>query len=388
IKKRKPRHIYHKNKYADIRKSPAPAWNLVSLQSYLGASVQYSRGCPYECEFCAVIATDGHVPRTKSSEQFLNELQMLYAQGWRGHVFIVDDNFNMNKKKLKEELFPALISWVKKHNYPFFFFTQTTIELADDDELMRLMLEAGFYSVLVGIETINDESLKECRKFHNRNRDLAADIKKIQRQGLIVKGTFMLGFDRDDPSVFQKIIDFVQETRIVFMFPFLLRAVQGTKLYQRLSQENRLIKENFQNLVAINYVPKMDPKLILKGCEKIFTSLYSCKTYYNRIFLFIKEFRPARLKNTRGYYAQNILVGLKCILFFGIFSRERLHFWKLLLWALFHRSSAVYCLFIFLIEGHTIKNFFYEFMYRIKKYKLYNYLYVNADDKNFINRQL
>ena len=206
-------------------------------------NIQYSRGCPFNCEFCDITIRFGHKVRTKSSGQILAELESLYFLGWRGVVFFVDDNFIGNKRKLKQEILPAIIEWMATKRRPFSFITEASIDLSDDEELMQLMVKAGFDSVFLGVETPYEESLSECSKFQNKNRDLVACVNKFQKSGLNVMGGFIVGFDNDPPSIFEKQIEFIQKSGIVTAMVGLLNAPRGTRLYQRLLKENRLLKE-------------------------------------------------------------------------------------------------------------------------------------------------
>ncbi|KPK22818.1 MAG: radical SAM protein, partial [Dehalococcoidia bacterium SG8_51_3] len=174
------RPIYASHERPAISQTPIPLWSLIKMKNYSSMNVQYSRGCPFNCEFCDIIILNGHRPRTKNREQMLAEMEALYCQGWRGEVFIVDDNFIGNKKKLKTEILPAIIEWGKGKKYPFALSTEASINLADDEELMKLMVDAGFITVFIGIETPNEESLAECAKYQNQHRDLMASVKKIQ----------------------------------------------------------------------------------------------------------------------------------------------------------------------------------------------------------------
>jgi radical SAM superfamily enzyme YgiQ (UPF0313 family) len=212
---RRPQHRYESNDWADVTTTPLPLWTLINPHDYGSMNLQYSRGCPYDCEFCDITVLYGRVPRTKTKEQLLRELDSLYAFGWRGGVFFVDDNFIGNKNKLKKEILPAVIQWMERMKYPFSFNTEASINLSDDEELMDLMSKAGFHAVFVGIESPNEESLVECKKIPNKNRDLIASVKKIQHHGFQVQGGFIVGFDSDPSSIFQKVIDFVQESGIV-----------------------------------------------------------------------------------------------------------------------------------------------------------------------------
>lgn len=228
--------IYTSAELPDIRQSPPPLWDLADLNRYASMSVQFSRGCPFDCEFCNVTSMFGHRPRTKTTAQVISELDGLHRLGWRGTVFFVDDNFIGNQRVLKEKLLPALIQWQKgKHGMPFY--TEASINLADDAKLMRLMVAAGFNQVFVGIETPNEASLAECNKRQNQKRDLLADVKRIHHEGLQVQGGFIVGFDSDTPTIFQRQIEFIQQSGIVAAMVGLLQAIPGTKLYQRLSRQ-------------------------------------------------------------------------------------------------------------------------------------------------------
>ncbi len=237
------KHIYTSKERPDISKTPVPMWSLINMKKYTTMSIQYSRGCPFDCEFCDIIVLNGNRPRTKTKDQLLAELEALYNRGWRETVFIVDDNFIGNKRKLKEEILPAMIKWQKDKKFPFGFLTEASINLADDEELMQLMVEAGFETVFIGIETPNEESLVECNKQQNRNRDLIASIKKIQNYGMQVHGGFILGFDNDPDSIFKSQLNFIQKSGIVTAMVGLLNAPRGTRLYQRLKKENRLLED-------------------------------------------------------------------------------------------------------------------------------------------------
>ena len=218
-----PQRVYATAEFPDIRQTPAPRWQLADLRHYDTVSIQFSRGCPFNCDFCNITALLGHKPRTKTAAQIIAELESLYAIGWRGNVFFVDDNFIGNKKILKTEVLPALIAWRQgKMGMPFS--TELSINLADDAELMRLLVEAGFTTVFVGIETPTDAGLSECGKSQNRNRDLVASVKRLQRAGLQVQGGFIVGFDSDSPAIFQQQVDFIQMSGIVTAMVGLLQA--------------------------------------------------------------------------------------------------------------------------------------------------------------------
>ena len=237
-----PQKVYSSSDFPDLNISPMPKWELLDINKYATMSLQYSRGCPYDCEFCSITMLNGRSPRTKSKDQFLSELDRLYNLGWRGSVFIVDDNFIGNKVKLKNEIMPAMIEWSLVKNHPFNFLTEVTINLADDEELTEMLIKAGFDSLFIGIETPNSLSLNECGKKQNLKRDLVQSVHKLQSKGFIVSGGFIVGFDNDPPTVFDDQIKFIKESMITSVMVGLLNAPIGTKLYKRLNKEDRLLK--------------------------------------------------------------------------------------------------------------------------------------------------
>jgi radical SAM superfamily enzyme YgiQ (UPF0313 family) len=332
-------HIYASKERPDIRKTPPPQWDLINIRKYASMSIQYSRGCPYNCEFCDIIILNGHKPRTKSKEQILDELEVLYTQGWKGGVFFVDDNFIGNKKRLKTELLPFLIDWMKKKKYPFYFFTETSINLSDDEELMQLMVKAGFNRVFIGIETPNEESLTECNKYLNKNRDMIACVKKIQDNGFEVQGGFIVGFDSDPPSIFERQISFIQKSGIVTAMVGLLNAPHGTRLYHRLKKEDRLLNDPSGDNTdfSINFIPKMNIEALISGYKNILNTIYSPKHYYKRVITFLKEYKPKPLKKKIHFNFHNLQAFIKSIWFLGIKGKERFHYWKLITWTLVRR---------------------------------------------------
>ena len=237
------RRIYSTDIHPGIDKTPIPRFDLLEKKKYQTMSIQFSRGCPFDCEFCEITHLFGRRTRMKTSSQLIDELETLYQCNWRGGVFLVDDNFIGNRSVLKKEILPELQVWMKKRNYPFVFSTEASINLADDDILMNDMAKAGFNMVFVGIETIEEESLLECNKHQNKNRDLLASVRKIQDHGLQVTGGFIVGFDNDPPSIFQRQIDFIQHSGIITAMVGLLNAPPKTRLYKRLKSENKTLKE-------------------------------------------------------------------------------------------------------------------------------------------------
>ncbi|MFC2004152.1 B12-binding domain-containing radical SAM protein [Chloroflexota bacterium] len=323
--------VYTSDKRPDIIETPVPLWSLINMKKYSSMNIQYSRGCPFNCEFCDIIILNGHKPRTKTKHQMVSELEALYSHGWRGGVFIVDDNFIGHKKKLKAETLPAVIEWSKMKKRPFVFSTEASINLADDEELMKLMVEAGFNQVFVGIETPNEESLAECNKFTNINRDLVASVKKIQNNGFEVQGGFIVGFDSDPISIFRNQINFIQKSGVVTAMVGLLNAPRGTRLYQRLKNEDRLLKgfSGSNTDLSINFIPKMNYETLINGYRHILETIYSPKQYYERVRTFLKEYRPPKVRVSRLQF-HHIEGFIKATWFLGVREKGRRYYWRLL----------------------------------------------------------
>jgi len=326
-------HIYESSEHPEITKTPVPLWELVDMGKYASMNVQYSRGCPFNCEFCDIVILDGHRPRTKDKSQLIAEFEVLYGQGWRSSIFIVDDNFIGNKRKLKEETLPAMVEWSQKRKYPFRFFTEASINLADDEELMQLMTKAGFDTVFVGIETTNEESLVECNKFQNVNRDLVASVKKMQNYGLEVQGGFIVGFDSDPVSIFKSQINFIQKSGIVTAMVGLLNAPPGTRLYHRLKKENRLLPYGSGDNTdgTMNFIPKMNQETLITGYKNVVKTIYSAKPYYERIKTFLEEYKPQKpRKAAEGkIHFYEIKALIKSMWVLGVKEKGRRHYWGL-----------------------------------------------------------
>ena len=341
VKKGKIKKIYKPKGFADMEKSPIPLWKLINFKKYASLTIQYSRGCPFNCEFCDIIVLCGRKQRSKTKAQIISELETLYNLGWRGGIFFVDDNFIGNKEKLKREILPAIIKWQEKKKYPFVFNTQVSINLADDEKLMKLMTKAGFITVFVGIESPSKESLTECGKFQNINRNLLESVKKIQNYGLQVQGGFILGFDSDTPSIFERTIHFVQKSGIIAAMVGLLQAPPMTRLWQRLKKEKRLLGEPSGDNVncTINFTPKMNIKTLFSGYKKVMKRIYSPKNYYQRLLLFLKNYKYPKWRPFHLSW-ERFLAFLKSIWKLGIIEKERIHFWKVFFWSLFKKPKT------------------------------------------------
>lgn len=338
LKHGKAKKIYTSKVKPDVTQTPVPLWPLLNFSDYATMSVQYSRGCPFNCEFCDIVIMNGGVPRTKNPNQLLNELQMLYQSGWRGSVFMSDDNFIGNKTNVKK-LLPLLIAWQKKHKYPFKLFTQASINLADDSELMSLMSEANFYKVFLGIETPIIESLNECGKIQNAQRDLGEAIGKINKNGLQVMGGFIVGFDHDPENVFDIQIEFIQQTGVVAAMVGVLTAFPKTRLWSRLKAEGRLLGNPTGEPTDgnLNFIPKMPKEKLTDGYEKIISTIYSPEHYYRRINTFINDYMPTVRSRTTS---DDLMAFFRSSWKIGVLSNERILYWKLLAKTLITKRGA------------------------------------------------
>jgi len=310
--------------------TPVPHFHLAELKRYSSMSVQYSRGCPFSCEFCDIIEIYGRVPRTKSNQQMLNELDTLRRVGWRGPVFIVDDNFIGNKKSVRK-LLPELAEWQERHGYPFELFTEASVNLADDDALLSDMRRAGFYRVFLGIETPVAESLKEAQKSQNRG-DLVEQVKKIQSYGMEVMAGFIVGFDNDPEDIFERQIKFIRDSAIPLAMVGLLNALPDTQLWRRLEKEGRLLKEGDGNNTncSLNFVPRMDPTRLVEGYKSIMRTIYSPAEYYDRALDCLGWVKstviPARTRSSLT--GNKVATLIRIILKLGIRDGERVEFWR------------------------------------------------------------
>jgi len=366
LKKGRLKKTYTADKFPDLKKSVVPDYSLINLKKYFSLCVQYSRGCPFNCEFCDVVRLNGRVPRYKTKRQIIKELENLYHLGWRENIFFVDDNFIGNRIAVKKELLPAIIEWQKKRRSPFGFITQASINLADDQELIDLMAKAGFATVFVGIETPNPESLRECNKLQNQNRDLLASVRRIQKSGLEVQGGFIVGFDHDTPAIFKRQIEFIQKSGIVTAMVGLLGVLPKTRLYERLKKAGRLIKNasGDNTLVDLNFIPKMKKNVLLKGYRDLLDNLYSPKNYYQRVINFLREFKPQlrrqNLSRLRFYHLKALFASLWLL---GIKYKGRRYYWKLFFWSLFRRPKTLPQVIGFSITGLHFRRLYYQSWY-------------------------
>jgi radical SAM superfamily enzyme YgiQ (UPF0313 family) len=351
----KPKNVYKTDDFADITHSPAPDYHLLSIDEYASMNLQVSRGCPYSCEFCEITSLLGHKVRMKKSSQVLQELEVLYNLGWRGAISIVDDNFIGNRKAIKNDLLPAIFKWTQAHGFPFKFSTQSSINLADDPQLLSMMTGAGFNSTFIGIETPEELSLKACNKVQNKNRDMIRSVRTIQKAGMQVSGGFIVGFDSDSPTVFQRQIDFIQQSGIVSAMVGLLNAPKNTRLYEKLKSEKRLSAEATGNNTdqSMNFIPKMNISELMEGYESIIQNIYNIRSYYKRLRLLLINYK--RIPGYRSKISPGLLLAfLKSAFTIGVVNKGRRAYWKLIFWTLFRRPGSI-------VEAITYTAYGYHF---------------------------
>lgn len=322
------RRRYQAAGWADLTKVPRPDLRLARWRRYSAMPIQYSRGCPFACEFCDVIELFGRTPRTKTAEQVLEELEQLYRMGWRGSVFVVDDNFVGNKPAIKA-LLPRLEEWMRVHGNPFSLFTQASINLAEDGELLSLMQAARFSKVFVGIETPVKESHRAAGKLQNVKADLLESVRRIQERGMEVMGGFILGFDQDPPEIFEKQIAFIKEAAIPISMVGLLTALPNTRLWRRLSEEGRILRQSMGDNTAalLNFIPRMDPETLLAGYRNVLSSIYSPTEYFERAQAMLS--RLGAMPKSR-LALSDYLALCRSFIRQGIFARYRVAYWRFL----------------------------------------------------------
>ena len=320
--------VYRCTNRPDISRTLPPRWDLINFRHYVTMSVQFSRGCPFDCEFCDIIVMNGRVPRTKTPAQLIAELDALCRRGWKDMVFIVDDNFIGNKLQTRT-LLHALIEWRQRTRTRIGFLTEASMNLADDPELCGLMVKAGFKKVFVGIETPSVEALEECHKLQNRNRDLVAAVQTLQRAGLEVMGGFIVGFDSDKSDIFKRQFEFIQRSGVATAMVGLLTALPQTRLWQRLKREGRLEAESTGNNTdaALNFKPKLNREYLQSSYRDLVKKLYEPRNYYQRVRTFLKSHRPTgpRLHLSRA----DFIAFLKSFWVLGVWHRGRVGYWRL-----------------------------------------------------------
>ncbi len=341
---------YEAHHWTDMTRVPPPDLGLTKMRRYSAMPVQYSRGCPFSCEFCDIVELFGRTPRVKTADQLLAEFDRLYSLGWRGSVFIVDDNFVGNKKGIKA-LLPRLADWMRRRRNPFSLFTQASINMADDDDLLSLMREARFIKVFVGIETPVRESHLAAGKHQNANSDLLARVQRIQERGMEVMGGFILGFDQDPPEIFEAMIAFIREAAIPVSMVGLLTALPNTRLWRRLSEEGRILRQSMGDNTAalLNFIPRMDPDTLLAGYRDVMASIYSPHEYFARAREMLSRLGPMpKIRLVSSDY----LALCRSFVRQGIIARYRRTYWKFLGSALFRTRRHLGVAVTLAIMGH------------------------------------
>ena len=292
--------VYRAPAKPDVTRTPAPRFDLLDLDAYHMMSVQFSRGCPFDCEFCDITKLFGRTPRTKTPEQMLREFDALYRLGWRGNLFIVDDNFIGNQRKAME-LLPVLAKWQREHGFPFNLFTEATVNLSRKEKLMDAMIEAGFVYVFLGIETPNPEALRKMKKGQNTSRRedeyLLKAVRRIQHRGLAVTAGFIVGADGDGEEMFDAQIDFIQRAGIPVAMIGLLTALKGTDLYMRLEREGRLRAEDYNgrgDAISLNFEPELEAGRLIAGYRRVLATLYdpTLENYFETCLTMLREVAP------------------------------------------------------------------------------------------------
>jgi radical SAM superfamily enzyme YgiQ (UPF0313 family) len=357
--------LYVINDKPDIGKTPVPRFDLLKITKYVSMAIQFSRGCPFQCEFCDIITLYGRRPRTKSPHQLLAELDSLFELGWRNQVFIVDDNFIGNHKRALE-LAQNLEAWQKAHDYPFLFYTEASIDLAERPELMAAMVRANFHFVFIGIESPSEQSLAETKKYQNLRRDQMDSIRFIRNQGLWVSGGFIIGFDSDTEDIFERQRDFVERAAIPWAYVGFLQAPPTTPLRDRMLKQGRLLAEKSAgiNLEPPNFRPLLPLPVLLQGMRQILLSLYSPSAFYNRAYRSLLQWQT-REEQKATPYPLSLVVGVLVRSLFrqGILSSYRRQYWKFLLQILTRWSRNPLKLMMgigLLLSGHHFINYAHE----------------------------
>lgn len=356
-----PQRVYTAaGKKPDVTKTPLPRFDLLKISRYVNMCIQFSRGCPFACEFCDITTLYGRTPRTKQAQQLLAEVQAIYDTGFRGEIFLVDDNFIGNKKDVKTML-PHLIQWQKEHGYPFWFYTEASINLADDDELLILMGQANFHSVFIGIETPSMEGLRETHKFQNLQGDLLGKIHRIQEYGIEVMAGFIVGFDSDTEDIFDRQIEFITRARIPRAMIGPLNAMPNTQLWVRLKQEGRLQEEFAGDTFGFcNFETRLPAVTLAHGYKRILATIYSPENYFVRMRAL---FEHLDMKHNESINRLSldcrmhwVLRMIPAFIRLSVVDKHRLHYWNFLLWvALKHPAKLMFALGRTLSGYHFIK---------------------------------
>ncbi len=350
-----PQRVYEDASRPDIRTAPIPRFDVIDMDRYDTLPLQFSRGCPFHCEFCDIVHLFGHTPRTKTPEQFIRELDAAYRTGFRGSLFIVDDNFIGNKHAVKR-LLPAIEAWQQKHGMPYQLATEASLNLAADDELLAMMERAGFVMAFIGIESPVEESLNLVGKTQNLQNDMAQAIRKIQSHGIEVTAGFIVGFDTDPIDIFDRQIRFVEELAVPVAMVGLLMALPHTKLWERLDAEGRILSRSDGNNThgsLLNFRTTRDPVELVRGYRRVLGTIYRPRNYFHRCIELLRRLpaiRPAHGSGNRIHYRE--LRALARSLAVQTFSRYGFSYLGYLVHALIVKPSQVVRIFTLAIQGH------------------------------------
>jgi radical SAM superfamily enzyme YgiQ (UPF0313 family) len=351
------RRLYVVKEKPDVSKTPLPRFDLLKIDKYASMAVQFSRGCPFQCEFCDIITIYGRKPRTKKPAQLMAELDALYGLGWRDQVFIVDDNF-IGNHKLALELSFELQEWQKSHGYPLLFYTEASIDLAQKPELIDAMVKANFFYVFIGIESPSPKSLTEAKKFQNLRRDPLECVHYIQSQGLWVTAGFIIGFDSDTEEIFQQQKEFVERAAIPWAMAGFLQAPPTTPLFDRMMKEGRLLMDTTatSNFDPPNFKTLLPLPVLLKGYREVLSSLYSPSAFYDRCYRSLLQWKARKPQKAPTIPPAPLLgIFVRSIVRQGLLSDYRGAYWKFLLrllgrWSLNPRKFSMG--FALLLSGH------------------------------------
>jgi len=354
-----PKQVYEDATKPDVTSTPVPRFDLLNVNAYGVMDIQYSRGCPFNCEFCDIIALYGRVPRTKTPAQTVAEFQALYDLGYRGALFLVDDNFIGNKKSVKDML-ELLTPWMQKHEYPFFLTTEASINLADDDGLLEAMRLSGFKRVFLGIETPSMEALKETQKFQNTKREMVESVHHMQSFGIECMGGFIVGFDSDEANIFDRQIQFITQAELPWAMVGILAAIPLTQLWDRLQREDRLLGyHSGDQFGGTNFKTKMAPDELMDGYKKILRTIYEPRSYFDRVLAVVKRQVDVGYPNLHKKLTGFAKIGAATIVSMviqGVFSSYRREYWRFMYQLLTqYRKKYVVGLMNSIVGHHFIK---------------------------------
>lgn len=346
--------LYRARRFPDLSLTPLPRWDLLDFRHYATMSVQSCRGCPFDCEFCDVVALNGRRPRSKSAPQFVAELESLRKLGWRGPVFVVDDNFIGDRRRCRELLL-AVIDWRQRTGTRMTFLTEASVNMAAEPEILDLMVTAGFKKVFLGLETPSAESLRECRKLQNLRGDLADGVRTIQAAGLEVMGGFIVGFDSDEADIFQRQFEFIQKTGVVTAMVGLLQAMPRSRLYRRLAGEGRLraASRGDNTSANFNFEPRLDREFLVENYRVLMRRLYEPRVYYQRIRVYLDAHRRRGPRVPVTWPEMG--AALRSLWVMGVVHRGRFAYWRFLTSTLARHPDQLGAAMTLAIMGHHFR---------------------------------